>query len=218
MGDLIMLNTIEEAIEDLRKGKAIIVVDDENRENEGDFLVLAEFATPENINFMAKYGRGLICMPITVELAENLELNPMVEKNTDNHQTAFTVSVDHVDTTTGISAYERSHTIVSMIKQDAQKEHFRRPGHVFPLVAKNNGVLERRGHTEAAVDLARACGSFPAGVICEIMGDDGYMLRLDDLILFAKQHELKLISIEDLVQYRIENENSVTELVQKEKM
>ncbi|PYF03248.1 3,4-dihydroxy-2-butanone-4-phosphate synthase [Ureibacillus chungkukjangi] len=196
-----MLNTIEQAILDLKLGKMIIVVDDENRENEGDLVVLAEFATPENINFMATYGRGLICTPITEELARKLNLPAMVDNNTDNHQTAFTVSVDHIETTTGISAYERSFTILQMINANAAPNQFRRPGHVFPLVAKPNGVLERRGHTEAAVDLAKVCGSYPAGVICEIMGDDGEMLRLDGLMNFAKQHGLKIISIEDLVSF-----------------
>ncbi|MEL4026208.1 3,4-dihydroxy-2-butanone-4-phosphate synthase [Lysinibacillus endophyticus] len=197
-----MLNTIEEALEDLKVGKNIIVVDDENRENEGDLVILAEFATPENINFMATYGRGLICTPITRQLAEKLQFNAMVENNTDNHQTAFTVSVDHIETTTGISAYERSFTILQIINENAKPGHFRRPGHVFPLVAKDNGVLERRGHTEAAVDLATLCGSSPAGVICEIMGDDGTMLRLEGLEKFAKEHDLKIISIEDLVRFR----------------
>ncbi|RHW34763.1 3,4-dihydroxy-2-butanone-4-phosphate synthase [Lysinibacillus yapensis] len=198
-----MLNTIEEALEELKNGKAIIVVDDEDRENEGDLVILAEFATPANINFMATFGRGLICTPITEELAENLQLPSMVALNTDNHQTAFTVSVDHIETTTGISAHERSYTILQMIGENAKPNHFRRPGHVFPLVAKQNGVLERRGHTEAAVDLAKACGSYPAGVIVEIMGDDGEMLRLDGLKIFAEKHNLKIISIEDLVLYRL---------------
>ena len=177
-------------------------MDDENRENEGDLLAIAEFATPETINFMATYGRGLICTPVTEELAEKLNLHAMVSNNTDNHQTAFTVSIDHIDTTTGISAFERSHTILKMLDEDAKPNDFRRPGHVFPLIAKPNGVLERQGHTEAAVDLARICGKFPAGVICEIMGDDGQMSRLDDLLDFAKEHHLKIISIEDLVRYR----------------
>lgn len=199
-----MLNTIEEALEDLKEGKNIIVVDDENRENEGDLVALAEFATPENINFMATFGRGLICTPITEELANKLELPSMVENNTDNHQTAFTVSVDYIETTTGISAFERSNTILQLLNENAKPNHFRRPGHVFPLIAKPDGVLERRGHTEAAVDLAKSCGSFPAGVICEIMGDDGQMLRLDGLLEFAKVHNLKIISIEDLVRYRSE--------------
>ncbi|MDN4495027.1 3,4-dihydroxy-2-butanone-4-phosphate synthase [Ureibacillus aquaedulcis] len=204
-----MLNTIEEALHDLKAGKIVIVVDDENRENEGDLVVLAEFANPENINFMATFGRGLICTPIEEGLAKKLALPSMVENNTDNHQTAFTVSVDHIDTTTGISAYERSYTILQMIDENAAPNHFRRPGHVFPLVAKANGVLERRGHTEAAVDLAKACGSYPAGVICEIMGDDGNMLRLDGLNDFAAQHSLKIISIEDLVSYREKHASSI---------
>nr|WP_106781144.1 3,4-dihydroxy-2-butanone-4-phosphate synthase [Lysinibacillus timonensis] len=204
-----MLNTIEEAIEELKNGKAIIVVDDENRENEGDLVILAEFATPENINFMATYGRGLICTPITRDLAQKLQFNAMVDHNTDNHQTAFTVSIDHIDTTTGISAFERSFTIQQLIDEGAKPEHFRRPGHVFPLVANPNGVLARRGHTEAAVDLAIACGSYPAGVICEIMADDGTMLRLDGLRDYANQHDLKMVSIEDLVQYRTKMEKVV---------
>lgn len=204
-----MLNTIEEALLDLKSGQIVIVVDDENRENEGDLVVLAEFATPNNINFMAKFGRGLICTPITEELAKKLELPAMVENNTDNHQTAFTVSVDHIDTTTGISATERSFTILQMISEEATANHFRRPGHVFPLVAKPNGVLERRGHTEAAIDLAKACGSAPAGVICEIIGDDGEMLRLDGLMDFAVQHGLKIISIEDLVHYCEKHKNNI---------
>lgn len=205
-----MLNTIEEAIEDLKQGKTIIVVDDEDRENEGDLVALAEFATPETINFMATYGRGLICTPITEALAKKLDLHAMVANNTDNHQTAFTVSIDHISTTTGISAYERSTTILKMLEEDAKPSDFRRPGHVFPLIAKPNGVLERQGHTEAAVDFARLCGKFPAGVICEIMGDDGKMSRLDDLLEFAKEHDLKIVSIEDLVRYRFRNELVVT--------
>lgn len=205
----VVLNTIDEALVDLKKGKAIIVVDDENRENEGDLVILAEFATPENINFMATFGKGLICTPITEELAEKLQFNPMVEHNTDNHQTAFTVSIDHIETTTGISAYERSFTIQQLMNPNAEPFHFRRPGHVFPLIAKSNGVLERPGHTEAAVDLAVACGSFPAGVICEIMAEDGTMLRLDGLLDYAKEHNLKIVSIEDLVQYQLKNKKLV---------
>lgn len=205
----VVLNTIDEALVDLKKGKAIIVVDDENRENEGDLVILAEFATPENINFMATFGKGLICTPITEDLAEKLQFNPMVEHNTDNHQTAFTVSIDHIETTTGISAYERSFTIQQLMNPNAEPFHFRRPGHVFPLIAKSNGVLERPGHTEAAVDLAVACGSFPAGVICEIMAEDGTMLRLDGLLDYAKEHNLKIVSIEDLVQYQLKNKKLV---------
>lgn len=204
-----MFNTIEEAIEDLKKGKMIIVVDDENRENEGDFLVLAEFATPENINFMAKYGRGLICTPMSKSLAKHLELNPMVENNTDNHQTAFTVSVDYKTTETGISAYERSETILQLISATAKGSDFRRPGHVFPLIAKDNGVLERQGHTEAAVDFAKLCGSEPAGVICEIMLDNGKMARVPQLHEIAEEHNLKFVTIADLISYRYENEQLI---------
>ncbi len=197
-----VLYAIEEAIEDLKQGKMIVVVDDEDRENEGDLLALAEFMTPATINFMATYGRGLICTPISQQLAQQLDLHPMVQHNTDNHQTAFTVSIDHEDTTTGISAYERAFTIQKMIKKQAKPIEFRRPGHVFPLIAKDNGVLERRGHTEATVDLAKLCHSVPVGVICEIMGDDGHMLRFEELIKYAAQHDLKMISIEALVAYR----------------
>lgn len=197
-----MLHAIEDAIEDLKQGKMIVVVDDEDRENEGDLLALAEFITPETINFMATYGRGLICTPISQELALKLELHPMVQHNTDNHQTAFTVSIDHMDTTTGISAFERAFTIQKMMEPQAKNTDFRRPGHVFPLIAKENGVLERRGHTEATIDLAKLCHSIPAGVICEIMGDDGHMMRFEELTKYAAHHGLKIISIEALVAYR----------------
>ncbi|MGE7946567.1 3,4-dihydroxy-2-butanone-4-phosphate synthase [Lysinibacillus sp. NPDC093688] len=197
-----MLHSIEEAVEDLKQGKMIIVVDDEDRENEGDLLAIAEFMTPETINFMATYGRGLICTPISQQLAQKLALKPMVSINTDNHQTAFTVSIDHIDTTTGISAFERAMTIQKMLEPQAKAADFRRPGHVFPLIAKDNGVLERRGHTEATIDLAKLCNSVPAGVICEIMGDNGEMLRFNDLVKYAAQHSLKMISIEALATYR----------------
>lgn len=208
-----MLHSIEEAIEDLKQGKMIVVVDDEERENEGDLLALAEFITPETINFMATYGRGLICTPISQQLAQKLALKPMVSVNTDNHQTAFTVSIDHVDTTTGISAFERAMTIQKMVEPQAKAADFRRPGHIFPLIAKGNGVLERRGHTEATIDLAKLCNSIPAGVICEIMGDDGEMLRFNDLVKYAAQHHLKMISIEALATYRRqqkEEQNTMT--------
>lgn len=208
-----MLHSIEEAIEDLKQGKMIVVVDDEDRENEGDLLALAEFMTPETINFMATYGRGLICTPISQQLALKLGLHPMVRHNTDNHQTAFTVSIDHVNTTTGISAFERAMTIEKMIESQAKAEDFRRPGHIFPLIAKANGVLERRGHTEATIDLAKLCNSIPVGIICEIMGDDGRMLRFNDLIKYAAQHHLKMISVEALATYRrqqIIEENKLT--------
>lgn len=197
-----MFHSIEEAIQDLKKGKMIIVVDDENRENEGDLLVLAEYATPEIINFMVTYGRGLICTPVSQELAEHLELYPMVHNNTDNHQTAFTVSIDYKDTTTGISAFERSETIMQLLNKDAGEADFRRPGHVFPLIAKENGVLERQGHTEAAIDFARICGSEPAAVICEIMSDNGEMSRVPELLVLAEKYDLKIVTIADLIRYR----------------
>jgi 3,4-dihydroxy 2-butanone 4-phosphate synthase/GTP cyclohydrolase II len=209
MEEKIELDSIEEAIYDLMLGKVIIVVDDEDRENEGDFVALAEKATPEVINFMIKEGRGLVCVPITEERARELNLPPMVEKNTDYHGTAFTVSVDHIDTTTGISAPERAQTIQALIDPDAKPGEFRRPGHVFPLIAKPGGVLRRAGHTEAAVDLARMCGSTPAAVICEVIKEDGTMARLPDLYEIKKKHGLKLISIQDLIHYRNEKENLV---------
>ena len=204
-----MFHTIDEAIEDLKAGKPIIVVDDEDRENEGDFLVLAEHATPENINFMAVHGRGLICTPISPALAERLNLHPMVSYNTDNHQTAFTVSIDYMTTETGISAYERSETILRMLDSQVTAVDFRRPGHVFPLVAKEQGVLVRNGHTEAAVDLATLCGSQPAGVICEIMKENGEMARVPELLEISKQYALKIITIADLIRYRYEREQLV---------
>ena len=205
-----MFHTIDEAIEDLKAGRPIIVVDDEDRENEGDFVVLAEHATPENINFMAVHGRGLICTPISPAIAERLALHPMVGRNTDNHQTAFTVSIDYKTTETGISAFERSETILRMLDDGSISSDFRRPGHVFPLIAKENGVLVRNGHTEAAVDLAILCGSQPAGVICEIMKENGEMARVPDLLEIAKQHALKIITIADLIRYRYEREQLVS--------
>lgn len=210
----IQLDRVEEAIYDLMRGKVIIVVDDEDRENEGDFVALAEKATPEVINFMIKEGRGLVCMPITAERAEELDLKPMVAQNTDFHGTAFTVSIDHNDTTTGISAHERSVTVKAIMDPDAKPADFRRPGHMFPLIAKKGGVLRRAGHTEAAVDLARMCGSYPAGVICEVIKEDGTMARLPDLVEIAKQFDLKLISVKDLIHYRNEKEKLVTREVE----
>lgn len=201
-----MFHTIEQALEDLKQGKAVIVVDDEDRENEGDFVLLAEFATPEMINFMAMHGRGLICVPITEADADKLKLKPMIATNTDKQGTAFTVSIDEVNTHTGISAFERSQTILAMIKESASAEDFRRPGHIFPLVAKAGGVLKRAGHTEAAVDLADLAGSYPAGVICEIMNEDGTMARLPELLKIAERFELKIISIADLIAYRMRTE------------
>lgn len=205
----IQLDLVEAAIQDLKDGKVVIVVDDEDRENEGDFIALAEKATPEVINFMISQGRGLVCVPITQERAEELDLKPMVAQNTDFHGTAFTVSVDHRNTTTGISAKERSVTIQGLMDPNAIPKDFRRPGHMFPLIAKKGGVLRRAGHTEAAVDLAVLAGAYPAGVICEVIKEDGSMARLPDLVKIAKKHELKLISIKDLIHYRNEKENLV---------
>ncbi|MCW3790972.1 bifunctional 3,4-dihydroxy-2-butanone-4-phosphate synthase/GTP cyclohydrolase II [Paenibacillus sp. LS1] len=207
-----MLDTVEEAIYDLMRGKPVIVVDDEDRENEGDFIALAEKATPEVINFMITEGRGLVCVPITQQRADELNLKPMVQQNTDFHGTAFTVSVDHKDTTTGISAHERSITVKGLIDPEAKAGDFRKPGHMFPLIAKDGGVLRRAGHTEAAVDLAIMCGSYPAGVICEVIKEDGTMARLPDLQEIARKHDLKLISIQDMIRYRNEKE----QLVQRE--
>ncbi|MBC5629192.1 bifunctional 3,4-dihydroxy-2-butanone-4-phosphate synthase/GTP cyclohydrolase II [Clostridium sp. NSJ-6] len=194
-------NSIEEAIEDIREGKIVVVIDDPDRENEGDLLMAAEKVTGEAINFMAKYGRGLICMPIEEKRAKELNIGPMVSNNTDNHETAFTVSIDHIDTTTGISAFERALTIQKVLEDD-KPENFRRPGHVFPLIAKEGGVLERIGHTEAAIDLPKLAGLKSAGVICEIMNEDGTMARTPELMNFAKEHNLKIVTIADLVKYR----------------
>jgi len=202
-------SSIEDAISEIQNGKMIIVVDDENRENEGDLIIAAEKATPEHINFMAKFARGLICMPVSKDIADKLELKQMVEKNTDNHETAFTVSIDHKDTTTGISAYERCSTILKVVDDNSKSEDFRRPGHIFPLMAKEKGVLERQGHTEAAVDLAVLAGLKPAGVICEIMKDDGHMARLPELIEFSRKYNIMIIKIEDLIKYRMSNEKFV---------
>lgn len=204
-----MFASIEDAIQELKKGKMIIVVDDEKRENEGDLIGLAEAATPEMINFMIKYGRGLVCVPITEQRAKELHLPPMVQQNTDHHETAFTVSIDSIHTTTGISPYERSETIQQMIHPDSKPEDFRRPGHIFPLTAKPGGVLERAGHTEAAIDLARLCGAYPAAVICEIIKDDGTMARIPDLEVFAKKYYLKMITIHDLIRYRQQKERLI---------
>ncbi len=195
-------NTIEEALEDLRQGKMILVTDDPDRENEGDFICAAQFATTEMINFMAVHGRGLICMPMSVDYIQKLRLPQMVSYNTDNHETAFTVSIDHVDTTTGISAAERSFTAMKCVEDDAKPDDFRRPGHMFPLEAKRNGVLVRPGHTEATVDLMRLAGLKECGLCCEIMKDDGSMMRTPELKELAKKHNLKFITIKDLQTYR----------------
>ncbi|WP_427337788.1 bifunctional 3,4-dihydroxy-2-butanone-4-phosphate synthase/GTP cyclohydrolase II [Caloranaerobacter sp. DY30410] len=199
-------NTIEEAIVDIKQGKMIIVVDDENRENEGDLVMAAEKVTPEAVNFMAKYGRGLICMPIISERLKALDIPQMVSENTDSHSTAFTISIDAKETKTGISAFERALTIKKVLDKNAKPQDFKRPGHVFPLEARQGGVLKRAGHTEAAVDLARLANLYPAGVICEIMNDDGSMARLPQLMEFAKKHNLKIITIADLIAYRRKNE------------
>lgn len=201
-----MLDKIEEALEELKNGKIIIVVDDEDRENEGDFICAGEFATPENINLMATLGRGLICMPISSKYAKKLDLHPMCYENTDNHSTAFTVSVDYIGTTTGISAYERSKTALKFLDENAKGSDFRRPGHMFPLVAKDRGVLERNGHTEATVDLMRLAGLKEVGICCEIMKDNGKMARFDELKSLAKELNMKMISIEDLTTYIKKNQ------------
>ena len=207
----IQLNTIEEAINDIRLGKIIIVVDDENRENEGDFLAAASKITPEMINFMATHGRGLICAPLTEDRCKSLDLNMMVHNNTDPMETAFTVSVDlrGNGVTTGISAADRSKTIQALINPDTKSFDLARPGHIFPLVAKQGGVLRRTGHTEAAIDFARLAGLEPAGVIVEIMNEDGTMARLPELMIVAKKFNLKIISIEDLVAYRMEHDSLI---------
>ena len=203
-------NNIIDAIDDLKQGKMVIVVDDEHRENEGDFVVLAEFITPVIINFMITHGRGLVCMPLSEEYATRLKLSPMVLNNTDNLGTAFTVSIDHKSNSTGISAYDRAITIEKVIDPLSKASDFRRPGHVFPLIARPNGVLDRLGHTEATVDLAKLCDSSHAGVICEIMNEDGTMARGDDLFKIAQQFGLKIITIKDLVYYRKSFDKLVT--------
>ena len=209
-------NTIEEAIEDLRNGKMIIVIDDPDRENEGDLICAAEFATVENVNFMASYAKGLICMPMSKELTHKLKLNQMVTENTDNHCTAFTVSIDHVDTTTGISAVERSITAIKCVDDDAKPEDFRRPGHMFPLEAREGGVFKRDGHTEATVDFMRIAGLKECGLCCEIMREDGTMMRTTELLEFAKEHNLKITSISDLIRYRRKTESLVEKVTKAE--
>jgi 3,4-dihydroxy 2-butanone 4-phosphate synthase/GTP cyclohydrolase II len=205
------LNTIEEAIQDLKEGKIIIVVDDENRENEGDFIVAAKFATPEIVNFMAKEGRGLICAALTEERCEALELNMMVSNNTSSHTTAFTVSIDLLGNgcTTGISASDRSKTIKALVNPNITPSDFGRPGHIFPLKAKNGGVLRRAGHTEATIDFARLAGLEPAGALVEIMNEDGTMARLPELFEMAEKFNLKIVSIEDLIKYRLANDSLI---------
>ena len=211
MSHKIQLNTIEEAIEDIRQGKMIIVVDDEDRENEGDFLAAADKVTPEMINFMATHGKGLICVPLTESRCKELELHTMVTNNTDNMETAFTVSVDLKGNgvTTGISAADRSKTIEALVNPNTKPYELGRPGHIFPLIARQGGVLRRTGHTEAAIDFARLAGYSSAGVICEIMNDDGTMARLPELVEVAKKFDLKLVSIEDLVAYRMQHDSLI---------
>lgn len=206
---MFQFSTIEEALEDLRQGKVILCTDDPDRENEGDFICAAEFATTENVNFMAKYAKGLICMPMSIDLCRKLMFPQMVTTNTDNHETAFTVSIDHVDTTTGISAEERGYTARKCVDEDARPEDFRRPGHMFPLMAKPNGVLERNGHTEATVDLMRLAGLKECGLCCEIMRDDGTMMRTPELVELAEKWDLKFISIKALQDYRKKHDKLV---------
>ena len=202
-------NTIEEALDDLRAGRLILATDDPDRENEGDFICAAQFATTENVNFMATHGKGLICMPMSLEYVQRLRLPQMVAQNTDNHETAFTVSIDHVSTTTGISAAERSITAMKCVEEGARPEDFRRPGHMFPLLARKNGVLERNGHTEATVDLLRLAGLKECGLCCEIMREDGTMMRTGELVELARTWGLKIITIQDLQRYRKRHEKLV---------
>lgn len=204
------LNSIEEVIEDLKAGKPVIIVDDESRENEGDLVLAAEFATRESINFIIKEARGLLCTPMLERDLLRLGISQMVEKNTDNHETAFTVSVDHVDTTTGISPEERAVTMQKLIDPKSKPEDFRRPGHVFPLRYKEGGVLVRQGHTEASIDLCKLAGLYPAAAICEITNDEGYMSRMDDLLAFSKKHSLKIASVEALIEYRKRHDKLVS--------
>ena len=205
-------NTIPEALEDLRQGKIILVTDDPDRENEGDFICAAEFATTENINFMATHGKGLICMPMSEAFVRKLQFPQMVQNNTDNHETAFTVSIDHISTSTGISAAERSVTALKCVEEDARPEDFRRPGHMFPLLAKPHGVLERSGHTEATVDLCRLAGLKECGLCCEIMREDGTMMRASELQQKAADWGLKFITIRDLQSYRKRHEKLVEQV------
>ena len=202
-------NTVEEAVAAIKAGKMVLVTDDEDRENEGDLIMAAELCTPEAVNFMAKEARGLICMPAAPEIIDRLQFGQMVQKNTDNHETAFSVSIDHVDTTTGISAYERAYTMKKCAEPDAKPEDFRRPGHVFPLRAREGGVLVSTGHKETTVDLCKLAGLTPVGICVEIMGDDGYMSRTPDLIKFAQKHNICFITVAALVAYRKAHEKMV---------
>lgn len=206
---MVTFNTIEEALDDLRQGKIVLVTDDPERENEGDFICAAQFATTENINFMATHGKGLICMPMSEEYVRKLQIPQMVTQNTDNHETAFTVSIDHISTATGISAAERSVTAMKCVEDGVKPEDFRRPGHMFPLLAKRNGVLERSGHTEATVDLMRLAGLKECGLCCEIMREDGTMMRTPELMELAQKWKLKFITIQALQAYRKRHEKLV---------
>ncbi|EFV02469.1 3,4-dihydroxy-2-butanone-4-phosphate synthase [Pseudoramibacter alactolyticus ATCC 23263] len=203
------IGTIEQALEDLRQGKIILCIDDPDRENEGDMICAAEFATKENVNRMASDAKGLICMPMSAQWCRKLDLPQMVDENTDNHSTAFTISIDHVDTTTGISAAERSFTALETVADDVKPENFRRPGHMFPLQARKGGVLARSGHTEATVDLMKLAGLKPVGLCCEIMRDDGEMMRTQELLDFAEARDLTVITIADLIKYRVKNDSIV---------
>ena len=210
-----MFNSIEEAIEDIKKGKPIVIVDDEDRENEGDLVIPAQVITEETVNFMIKEARGLMCVPITKERADELELNLMTANNTDSHGTAFTISVDSLEgTTTGISVGDRYRTIKDILNPQKKSKDFKKPGHLFPLIASKGGVLDRKGHTEASVDLAKICGYDPVSVIIEIIKDDGEMARRDDLMEFAKKYDLKIITIDHIIDYRKKNENLVTREVE----
>jgi len=202
-----MFDSIDDALIELKQGKAIIVCDDDTRENEGDLVALAEFITPDTVNFMISSARGLVCAPISQKIADRLELTPMVVLNKDRMLTAFSISIDHISSTTGISAAERAQTLQALANPTSKAADFNRPGHIFPLIAKDGGVIIRNGHTEASVDLAKLCGSYEAGVICEIIKDDGTMARVPDLIKFKQHHNLKMIHIQDLIAYRKSNQN-----------
>lgn len=204
-----MFSTIEDVLEDIKNGKMIVVVDDEDRENEGDLIMAAQLVTPESINFMATYGKGMICAPITKERAKKLDLDLMVEDNKEKLRTAFTITIDHKNSTTGISAYERANTIKELVNSNSKSTDFVRPGHIFPLIGVDGGVLKRAGHTEASIDLARLAGLDPAAVICEIMNDDGTMARVPELKEYIKKHNLKMITITSLIQYRRKNEKLI---------
>lgn len=205
-------DTIDTALEALARGEIIMCIDDPDRENEGDLICAGQFATTENVNFMATHAKGLICMPMSIELCRRLQFPQMVVDNTDNHETAFTVSVDHVDTTTGISAAERSITAIKCADPSSEPQDFRRPGHMFPLMAKKNGVLERNGHTEATVDLCRLAGLAECGLCCEIMRDDGTMMRTEELLEMAREFDMPVITIKDLQGYRKKHERFVDEV------